>query len=530
MFFSNMKPNHRRYSRLGARRLVFFLFVFSVISPLFISAARASVTLDKLVDVSKDEAVSIYFPEGELSVVGWEKNKIKIEGRLDKRVDSHSVVSEKGKTTFVVKMKEPKRKGRSRSSVRLFVPFASTITIESANAGLDLKDIQGDVEVSTANGDIRVQDVSKRISLTTINGNISGEGLSGRLKFNAVNGDIRVVSSSGKADIETVNGEVRVDADFDVLRIKNVNGEIGVMLETVTELSTKTINGNIRVSTGLARNADVYMDTLNGDATLAVPDDTSASFNIRSHGGGSIHNTLTADQPSKGATIPTSGLDFSVGKGGAHVEMSTLSGRLKLAPQSDKHEGHLSLKGDISDADLVKRKVAFFDEFYSTDGDIPEKYTVFIEQPKVAFDKRWFRDKKRHVTKRYVSRTKREYSDILKKQLIKSFAKGENFELVDDIAQASIVIRAQLNKLDIYGPDIDNFVTYKVFQAGDATLELDLIDKNNKRVIARFKDRRETFMRAFNRPERATRISNKRDFRMLMSRWSNKVVKQLNKD
>ena len=105
MSFSNVKPNYR-YSRLFMRYWAVFLLISCFAVPL----ARADIALDEVADVSKDETVSVYFPEGKLSVVGWEKNKVKVEGRLDKHVDSHSFVSENGRTSFTVKMKEPKKK------------------------------------------------------------------------------------------------------------------------------------------------------------------------------------------------------------------------------------------------------------------------------------------------------------------------------------------------------------------------------------------------------------------------------------
>ena len=93
--------------------------------------------------------------------------------------------------------------------------------------------------------------------------------------------------------------------------------------------------------------------------------------------------------------------------------------------------------------------------------------------------------------------------------------------------QHTLTIIPNITDLFINGPETITTSTSYVFEAGRATLQLQLVDINQQ-TIAIIEDSDETTERSFlNRPERASRIRNYHDFRLLMRDWSNDFAKLL---
>lgn len=178
-----------------------------------------------------------------------------------------------------------------------------------------------------------------------------------------------------------------------------------------------------------------------------------------------------------------------------------------------------------------------FDQVKILDGINFSQYThVVIRTPSVSFQKSWERDHRTNVSSRYKEMIKEDYAKLLTNELIKALTKEEKIIITEanttqDNAltqnQRTLTIIPNITDLFINGPETITNSTSYVFEAGRATLQLQLID-TTQQTIAVIEDRDDTKERSFlNRPERASRIRNYYDFRLLMRGWSNDFVKLL---
>lgn len=187
---------------------------------------------------------------------------------------------------------------------------------------------------------------------------------------------------------------------------------------------------------------------------------------------------------------------------------------------------------------LVKiNKRIGFDNAKILDGIDFSTYThVVIHKPRVTFHKSWERNHRTDVSSRYKDMIKEDYAELLTHELIKALTQEEKIIVVDantdsdkifNQNQHTLTIIPNITDLFINGPETITTSTSYVFEAGRATLQLQLVDINQQ-TIAIIEDSDETTERSFlNRPERASRIRNYHDFRLLMRDWSNDFAKLL---
>lgn len=180
-----------------------------------------------------------------------------------------------------------------------------------------------------------------------------------------------------------------------------------------------------------------------------------------------------------------------------------------------------------SNVALLHVKSTFFDEFLVAENAALSNFNKFyIEAPSASFDKRWLKDHRIDVSRRYRENTLKRYAKELEQQLSKAIEKREGYSVTTQKADDVLTIRANIVDLDINGPDSNVFVKKYVHEAGDATFIVELIDPSGN-VIARIKDHRETRESITGRLERTSRIENQRDFRLLMMRWSKEMLNHL---
>ena len=180
---------------------------------------------------------------------------------------------------------------------------------------------------------------------------------------------------------------------------------------------------------------------------------------------------------------------------------------------------------------LIKSKSHSFDDFLlANNANLSRHNFVFIDNSNVSFDKRWIRENGRDVSQKYRERTLERYGEELQKQMIKAFEKHEQFTVISDPAEAkakqALIVSADIEDLNIYGPDVRLDRKHFVFSAGDATLNVEIKSQEGN-ILAKFKDHRETSDNGRAFLERASKSFNLRKFSRLMASWSKNVVKHV---
>lgn len=183
-----------------------------------------------------------------------------------------------------------------------------------------------------------------------------------------------------------------------------------------------------------------------------------------------------------------------------------------------------------ADARLIGTKAGNFDYVLTLPGaGIAPFNKIFIEEPQVAFNKRWLVDFRTDYTDRDLQRITNTYGAMLKKTLTKGVLTQTGATVVSSAAEADVIFRPQLRELYLYGPDLNmpGRARQYIYEAGNATFDLTLLEADNNSVIAQFIDHRETSANIGDHLEPANRATNARYFRLLMERWSKNLTDYL---
>ena len=277
------------------------------------AASHAGEAVDRTLDVSANGLVRIENVRGRIAVEGWDRDQVQVVGTLDDQTKSFTFETSGATTTVRVETPNNLNRGEG-SNLVIHVPKASRVRADLVSAELHLTDLNGGVDGKTVSGDIEAADVGDRIELAT------------------VSGDVRLARGAGPTSFSSVSGDIQADADTTEIKISTVSGKARVTSTgRVRELTMHSVSGDLEVGAGLADGARVKGSTTSGDIRLAINPDAGVVVELKTTAGGGIRNTLTQDKPNRsisGAQI----LDLTLGNGQGGVELTTVSGRVELAP------------------------------------------------------------------------------------------------------------------------------------------------------------------------------------------------------
>lgn len=307
-----------------------------LLSMTMIGMAQAGERVDKTLDAASNGYVEIEHVSGFARVKGWSRNEVKVTGELGDRTEAFVFERDGNEVVIHVEVKKGRR-GWSNwddddgDRLEIYIPENSKVSYTSTNARVEISEIFGGADISTVNGEIDAKELAGRLRLEAVNGDIDAKDLSGNIKIETVNGDIRDRSENAKeATYDSVNGDIEVFTHSSELRAETVNGDIELSLNKVDLLNLSTVNGSIDARMKLARQGDVRANSVGGSIDLYFQPDVSARFDIEGHAGGRISNNLTNDKVQKAKYGPSRWLEFSMNGGEAKVDVSTVSGRVRL--------------------------------------------------------------------------------------------------------------------------------------------------------------------------------------------------------
>lgn len=288
--------------------------------------------------VSPDSRIDIQHLNGRADIKGWDKDEVKVEGELGDRTEEF-IFERRGNQVYIKVRVERGRnwyqKNSSKDNLEIHVPRQASVSYKSTNAKMSVADVQGGTRAELINGELRAKNLAGRVSLEAVNGDIQTNGFNtDRLRIETVNGDIQDRNSSSKVVIlDSVNGDIESNNTSRDVSVETVNGSMNLTLSAIDDLQLSTVNGHIEATLSLADDASVQASSVGGAIDMYFAQSVSARFDIQGHAGGRIVNKLSDHQPSKAKYGPRRSLEFSLNGGKAEVELSTVSGRIRLNQQ-----------------------------------------------------------------------------------------------------------------------------------------------------------------------------------------------------
>lgn len=291
-----------------------FLATFPLL--LAVASAHAATPIDQTRPLDSGGKVEVENIKGRIQVRAWDRPEVQIRGSLGEGVEKLEV--EGDSDNLQVKVRYPKGGGWGGKSsgptdLQLMVPI---------RASLDLHAVSADVDVSGVAPD--------EVSIESVSGSVVVAAAPRELSVNSVSGDVTVTANSSEVDIQTVSGSVnlrgRLNGQVDV---ETVSGDIQVAVkdESLRDLSTNSVSGSTRVSTGLARNGKVSLSSVSGGVLLVLPRNLSAHVTAETFSGDLKATNAKVDRPEHG---PGRSLDTRYGSGEGEIKLETFSGDAEL--------------------------------------------------------------------------------------------------------------------------------------------------------------------------------------------------------
>lgn len=211
--------------------------------------------------------LTVHNVNGEVEVLTWDRNEIKIEGEKSARSEEElgliQLTIDRSTDRAAIEVKLPRRKsgwfgsGEIRANVRFVITVPATAHLEdihTVNGGVKITGARGGTVASTVNGGVRAYDVTGSVSLSTVNGGVEARlaALSSGavVRAKSVNGGITLSlpsNTGAKLEASAVNGGI--DCDFPItvsgkLVGRHLQGTIG---DGSSEISATTVNGGVKI-------------------------------------------------------------------------------------------------------------------------------------------------------------------------------------------------------------------------------------------------------------------------------------------
>ncbi len=270
--------------------------------------AAAQNRVEQRQSAAPDGIVEIDNQMGTIKVIGWAKNEIQVVGTLGRRAHGLDLSVSGRKAEISVDTDNPHG---TRSDLEIHVPAGSRVEIDSFAAEIHVEGVNGELYAETVNGSIYLAGGFHEVEASTVNGSIEVNGNTKRAQVESVNGAVTVKGASGEIEASTVNGQVTVTgAAFD-------------------RASLETVSGGVRFEGDLRPKAVLDAQSVSGEVELLFPASVSADFGITSFSG-DVENELGPPARKTSKWTSQVELEFTSGKGGATVNVETLSGSIRL--------------------------------------------------------------------------------------------------------------------------------------------------------------------------------------------------------
>jgi DUF4097 and DUF4098 domain-containing protein YvlB len=267
---------------------------------------------DQTVAVQKGARLELDDCAGEVMVKTWGRDEVRVlarhSSRTRVRVETHGQV---------VSIDPDAERGRAVADFELTVPAWINLNIEGHSCFMDVDGVGGTVSVETVEGDMTLRNIIGTVDASSIQGAIVVEGGKGRVEVSTVESGITISKAAGEIVAESVEGDITI-----------TNSQ-------PSAIEVSTVEGGISYSGPLQSSGRYFFTTHEGDVVLTLPENTSATFGVRSFQGDiTIDSALPLKQGASGRRGQRR--IFTLGGGAAEVEIESFEGTIQIRRPGQK--------------------------------------------------------------------------------------------------------------------------------------------------------------------------------------------------
>jgi hypothetical protein len=270
-------------------------------------AAAGKHEVRRSIEAAPAGLVEIELFDGSVTVAGWDKPAVEVTAILDHAGDE--IDFERSGSSLSVEV-ESRHPGISRARLSINVPRGSSLRIEVMSAAVEVREVDGDIDIEAVNGDIRIA------------------GKPAKVRANTVTGQLSVVTSRSESlDLETVSGSLAAEGETRFADTSTVAGSQRLRLRGISRGRFETMSGGLDAQIEPAPAGRFDLESFSGQVQLVVPANVSGRFELETNSG-RLRSSLakTAERQRHGE------LEFQAGGGDAYFRLQSHSGDIEVKP------------------------------------------------------------------------------------------------------------------------------------------------------------------------------------------------------
>ena len=234
--------------------------------------------IEQYYEVKPDGSLTLDAEIGSVQVDSWTNDgmEIRIEKRVRARLEERArsafdeievVLSQRDNDVRIEVVDDGSPSFfRKRASVEITVrvPEFCTLDLKTVDGSIEVEDMKGPVTVSAVDGDIEIGPADSQINAGTTDGNIEIADVKGSITARAVDGDIDIRNTQGTVNADAVDGNIDIRHSTGEVSASTTDGDIEIR-NTQGAVNVNTVDGRIETMT-TAGNVDA--STLEGDIGL----------------------------------------------------------------------------------------------------------------------------------------------------------------------------------------------------------------------------------------------------------------------
>lgn len=127
------------------------------------------------------------------------------------------------------------------------------------------------IEVTTASGDIETIGSLARATVTSASGNVSVADDVGVLEMKTASGDVTTATVRESLTCHSASGNIRCDSAGTTTKIRTASGSVELSVEVPSEISVRTVSGNVAVTVARGLEVDVDATSISGRLSSTMP-------------------------------------------------------------------------------------------------------------------------------------------------------------------------------------------------------------------------------------------------------------------
>jgi hypothetical protein len=277
---------------------------------LLAGAALAQETVDKRLAAAADGTVVIKNLAGSVTIYGWDKKEVHLEGTLDKQVERLDF--DRDGNRILIEVVYPRRMHQVKGcELIIHLPQDSRVEASTVSADIEVQDVKGKLDLSSVSGDVDATGEPAEVDVETVSGAITLTVETDEVHAESVSGDVMLRKVRGKVEVETVSGDIEVEGG------------------RIARLRANSVSGDCTFDTELADDGDYVVESHSGDTRFYLRGKVNAEFDVTTFSG-DIDNDFGAAAERTSKFSPGKELHFTVGSGNGRVQIETFSGDVAL--------------------------------------------------------------------------------------------------------------------------------------------------------------------------------------------------------